>query len=1155
MDFIDGHRVLECVGQGGTGQVYRVQGPDSQGQLALKLLRPAVAATPLDRVRFRREFRVASELSHPALVRVHRMGSYQDQLYYTMDLVTGRTLKEELEPGPDREAWLARVTDLFARLVQAVAYIHEHGVVHRDLKPGNVLVDAQGIPRLLDFGLARRGEDSLRVTEPGMLVGTVHYMAPEQIAGEEVDYRSDLYSLGVMLYEVLAGVLPFDQPDLVALLYAILHHEPAPLRQHISWVPPDLEATVMRLLQREPADRIQSAGELYTRLTGRVLDGSVAAPPLFTPRFTGRGPELTRILRLASGVVLLHGTGGSGKTRLLREVARQARSVGRTVVAVQCDERETVCYSPWSAALRRLLPGDLPRQLEPFRRGLSSLLPELGTPDSEEPERKFHLFEGMLRLLTLRPVLLLVDDLHRADPASLEFFRFLTGRAGTNLVVVASASCDAGVPAEGTVNLTLGPLTEDQSRQLLESMIGSGPVDPQASARLHSDSEGNPLFLVELVKAMVADGQLRQEAGCWRLTGGGAVPATVRDAIELRLNGLDPGDLSLARLAAVLGTFSFELLAQASEAPPEEVLERLERLVHRKILREDSFPNRLLVEVLLQSVDRERLTRLHAQAARALAAQANPARLAARLAHHYHHSGQAREAAAQRVLAGDAAAQAFAFQEAVQFYEDALPFRDTPELREKLADAWAGWGQAERAREAYLHLLRHASERLDRARIWRKVGSTWERQGRPREAHHALTQALLLLGVSLPSGGLHATLGFPLRAIRFWLQQRALVPAASVDRARAQQLEPTMEEMVRVLFYLRSRGWVQDMFDLTVRQLLLDSRLQSERTRNQVLLFQGYVATFLSRLALPGARRMLSLAARRIREQPGDDLDKATRIAEASYLLLTVGDVPRALRTCQLALQLGTRLGDVYGLSLTHNILFFIQRYRGKVGQARDHARAALQHALDSDNQVNQVMSTINLGSLSGQDGDVGSARAYLDEAADRLARMELPLMAMLLGLGRAWAALASGDPYEACRHVESLNRQAALRQTRFFQGQFRMLQACVAVDLAASDPGHFKTAVNLARRGRAGDYTVYEAVIRRKRGQLQEMLGRPEAANHSYLEALDLLDDVANPLEAGKTHRRLARLYRAAGDGRAEGHEREAEQCFLVAEKPDPEG
>ncbi len=212
---IGDYTVLELLGQGGMGSVYRVRHPHTDEELALKLMRTSDTLSRHDLLRFKREFAVCSSLSHPGLVRVFELGMSDGQPFYTMELVRGQSLRN-FRGDPEQ---------LFEKLLESIVYIHRHGVLHRDLKPENVLVDESGTPRLLDFGLAKHHESiSQEITQPG----TVHYMAPEQINGAEVDFRADLYSLDIMLYEMATGRLPFERPELVATLAAILCDPPPP---------------------------------------------------------------------------------------------------------------------------------------------------------------------------------------------------------------------------------------------------------------------------------------------------------------------------------------------------------------------------------------------------------------------------------------------------------------------------------------------------------------------------------------------------------------------------------------------------------------------------------------------------------------------------------------------------------------------------------------------------------------------------------------------------------------------------------------------------------------------------------------------------------------------------------------------------------------
>ncbi|MEW6284073.1 MAG: AAA family ATPase, partial [Candidatus Eremiobacterota bacterium] len=552
------------------GWVYRVSRPDGPGELALKLLRPSVGATRLDSLRFQREFDLASTLSHPALVAVFDHGVFQEQPYYTMELVTGVNIRSYLgrdRERPTREAWLERVGTTVGRLIEGLAYIHQHGVVHRDLKPENVLVDAEGLPRVLDFGLARRREASVQYTEPGMVVGTVHYMAPEQISGAELDFRTDLYSLGVIIYELLANRLPFDNPEMVAVLYAILHEPPRRLRELVPWLPAGLEHLVMRLLEKQPADRYQSASEVLQAwrevmgarpaLTADTVE--MPAPPsapeqLFTPRFVGREAELARLVECfeqldrQGSVVLVQGVSGVGKTRFLQEASAYARSLGLSTLWAHGNEVEGLPYNPWIRLLQRSAARGLPPDLEPFREALSAVLPELkvdAQPSStspDDPMLKFHLFEGMVRLLAGLTrdagLVLVLEDMHWADPASLEFLHYLarsilSGEDALPRLKIALVATyrdelwQAGESfqrvrsslsrLEGLQRITLEALTQTEASAMVRSMLGHGDVENETLERLFAETEGNPLFIGEILKTFVAEGRIRLDRGSWHL--------------------------------------------------------------------------------------------------------------------------------------------------------------------------------------------------------------------------------------------------------------------------------------------------------------------------------------------------------------------------------------------------------------------------------------------------------------------------------------------------------------------------------------------------------------------------------------------------------------------------------------------------------------
>ncbi|MHB2016255.1 MAG: serine/threonine protein kinase, partial [Candidatus Xenobia bacterium] len=483
------YQVLGCLGQGGMGAVYRVR--DENGQaVALKLMSLADRSA-FSQARFEREFKVLQRLCHPNLVRVLSYACQGEYPYYTMELVEGKPLLDHAAfaspPGTELcGAATPQVLHILQQLLSALDYIHRNGLVHRDIKPENIICTRDGIVKLVDFGLVRDAAQS-RLSQSGTIVGTLDYLAPEQAMGREVDRRSDLYSMGVLLYRICTGVLPLEAADVAQQIIKIISEKPPPAHQRNPTLPDAWGALIGELLEKEPAARPSCAAEVWERITtasGVDLDSRwecgqpTGVTQLFTPQFVGRERELRALEELLTpGRTLeIGGPEGIGKSRLADQVMRECRRDGWKVLHVRFADQDQRTFPALASILAQT-------GLDAAMEGAALLAPYVpgsaARTSPAHPPDQLSLFNVVLRLLRQwageARVLFVGDDWQWIDGDSTALLGFLRDRLlaarWTWLTVVRDASPSAVV---------VSPLSAAEVESLVASTLG----DAAAAARL-----------------------------------------------------------------------------------------------------------------------------------------------------------------------------------------------------------------------------------------------------------------------------------------------------------------------------------------------------------------------------------------------------------------------------------------------------------------------------------------------------------------------------------------------------------------------------------------------------------------------------------------------------------------------------------------------
>jgi tetratricopeptide (TPR) repeat protein len=601
---LGGFRFLHHLASGSSAEVVAARTAEGQS-VALKILKSAGMEGEVGR-RFLREVEALGRLDHPHVVGLRGHGELFGHRYIALELVEGRGFEEVLHRLPHLpfdERW-AEVVRLTTQIADALQHIHRRGMVHRDLKPANLRVDRVGAVRLTDFGVAK--ELGGGMGEEELVVGTWAYASPEQVNGQSLDHRSDLYSLGVLLYQMLTGKRPFTAATFSGYTSLHLRAEPEAPRLFEPAIPAYLEAAALRLLRKAPRERFQSAQELvqFLRWEGKASTEPVdsGAHPLLDreAEVAVIGESISALLRGEGGVVMIEGPEGCGRTRLLDHICAQAAAIGMTAQRFDASAEALEALHGLAAHLRDGLGARCPPSLSHALEGMT-----------QAGDQRQRLFEGVRRALNVflsdGPMILVVDDLHHAPGTLGALLGFLARttleRDRRPILLVAARRTAAGVlPQAPSINgiavrvLRPGPL----SRASLVRLVSLSPVLGAQSARIGAQlfdaTEGWPLAAVQYLSALEEAGGVPVDEDGRDIIGENLkIPARVRQAAISRLGPITAAERELLAALAVAGK-DLELEVLVELGPPGKALALIDQLTDRRVLVQRSRNGRAIVD-------------------------------------------------------------------------------------------------------------------------------------------------------------------------------------------------------------------------------------------------------------------------------------------------------------------------------------------------------------------------------------------------------------------------------------------------------------------------------------------------------------------------------------------------------------------------------
>lgn len=1165
------YRIISKIGEGGMGQVYKAEDTRLGRNVALKLLAPEATRDQTARRRLIAEAQSASVLNHPNIVTIYAIEEADGVDFIVMELVEGETLTSYL--AVNGALPFSSLLDIGIQIADALNAAHSIGLIHRDIKPANIMITPKGVAKVTDFGLAkmvRLSTDEIdrealtlaaNLTGPGIVLGTAAYMSPEQTRGESLDLRSEIFSLGSVLYEAATRMRAFNGPSVLSIMHAIAAIDPPPPSKLRPELPHEFDLIIERALAKEKTLRFASATEMADAL--RSLRATTTAgwsgfpivydPDLFDsslPSFVGRGSELQRLETLLNQAIegtgqvfFITGEPGIGKTSLADEFLRRLRRGrgGLLISRGRCAEQYGTgeAYLPFLDAMGELLQAPGREHIAAVLRTyaptwcmeLPTAFASSGSLEKLQQETIGATKERMMRelgdalgmLAATSPVVLLLEDLHWADPSSIDLLRHLSQRIGKQRMLIVGTFRQEDVERSGhplksykaemqahklCEEVALRSWSKEQVAEYLDATFSPNDFPEQVTSLVHEKTEGHPLFAANLLQYLTERGDLAKVNARWSLVRplsemDLSVPESVRAMISKKIDALQEEERRALQYASVQGTeflstVTAKLLA-VDEIDLEETLARVGK-THRLIdtLGEEDLPDGSLAtryrfshalyqNFLYADLVNKRRVLLHQLAGEQLQhhyGKRSP-QIATQLVVHFEQGRDFPRAIENLLHAGDHAAKLYGYAEAEQHYTHAL----------KLVERLPSESQADNL-----------------ATLYHKRGTVNHAQGNFTQASEDFTdmldQARLLESLELQSAALNAltqSLFFSHRLDETVMRAKEALEVA--ERAGSEKLK------VETLFLIGLKHLCYG--ELKQAKQLLDEVVTTSRKLN-------HKSCLLAGLSWRACLHFFQSEYAVTVDMTRDALRMASELRDG-FLMLTsffflglsqgnLGQMSDALGTLNEALEKACRNGDVFWRPRFPNCIGWIYRELYDFESARKHNEEGIEvsrqyHVLEAE-----ANSLINRGIDHTRAGDSKQSASAFHEVKDIFGRDAWFRWRYNIRFEAAQAEhwLQLGDLEKAREHVARLEATATEHEVHKYIAVAHHLSGRVAVaagELSAAEQ-HFAAAL--------AELEAYPAPlvawkVYAGRARLKSQLGDLAGAEEASARASEIVDYIAS--------------------------------------------